>query len=63
MVYHELVRDDPVNAQSRVTFALIYLQLGRYDEAIAEAREAARLDSKFASDAQIFIREINAQRR
>lgn len=62
MVYDELVRDDPVNTQSRVTSALIYLQLGRYDEAIAEAREAARLDSAFAADAEIFIREVNKRR-
>lgn len=62
MVYDEYVRDDPANVQARATYALIYLQLGRYDEAIAQAREAARLDPAFAADAEIFIREVKKRR-
>ncbi len=62
VIYDEYVRDDPTNAQVRATYAAIYFQLGRYDDAITQAREAARLDPAFASDAEMFIREIKKRR-
>ena len=56
-----LVKTKPDNAQYRASLAVAYARVGRIDEAVEEAREAARLDSKFEPEARMFIGELGRE--
>lgn len=53
-----LVGLKPENAQYHASLAVAYARAGKRDEAIAQAREAARLDPKFESEASSFIQSL-----
>ena len=56
-----LVKTKPDNAQYRASLAVAYARVGRIDGAVEEAREAARLDSKFEPEARMFIGELGRE--
>lgn len=53
-----LVNLKPENAQYHASLAAAYASAGKRDEAIAQAREAARLDTKFESEARSFVQNL-----
>ena len=56
-----LVKTKPDNPQYRASLATAYAQAGRIDDAVEQAREAARLDSKYESEAISFIRSLGRE--
>src|SRR3989344_2773299 len=56
-----LVKTKPDNPQYRASLATAYAQAGRIDDAVEQAREAARLDSKYESAAISFIRSLGRE--
>ncbi len=59
--YELLVKSSPENAQYRASLAVAYAKIGKVDEAVEQAREAARLDPKFETEAQSFIQSLGRQ--
>lgn len=55
------VEKDPNSAQNHQQLAAGYLQAGDKADAIAELREAIRLDPSFAQQGQYYIQQIQAQ--
>ncbi len=57
-VYEMLINLDPKNPQYRASLAVAYAQVGRLDDAVNQAKEAAKIDSKFEPEARAFIQSI-----
>lgn len=57
-IYELLVEDKPDNAQYRASLAVSYARVGRVDDAVKQAHEAARLDPKFESEARSFVQSM-----
>jgi tetratricopeptide (TPR) repeat protein len=56
--YEILVRNAPSNAQYRASYAVALANIGKIDEAVEQAREAAKLDPKFEPEAKAFIQSL-----
>ena len=57
----KLVALKPNNAQYHASLAAAYVKVGRIDDAVKEAREAARLDKMFEAEARSFIRSLGRE--
>lgn len=57
-VYDRLVKARPTNPQYHASFAVALAQLGRFDEAITQAREAAKADKAFEPEAKAFVESL-----
>ena len=60
-IYEQLVGINPANAQYHASLAVAYARIGKVDEAVVQAKEAARLDPKFTAEAQNFVQQIGKQ--
>ncbi len=56
--YERLVRFKTRKAEYSATLAAIYARLGRIEDAIAQAKEAAKLNPAFESEARSFVNSI-----
>ncbi|HZZ99284.1 MAG TPA: tetratricopeptide repeat protein [Candidatus Paceibacterota bacterium] len=61
MVYQDLIKIDPNNAQYHVSLALSYAKVGRVNDAVAEARQAADLDPSYEQSAMQFVQSLGRQ--
>ena len=57
-VFEALIELGPEDARYRAALASIYAQVGRVEDAVREAKEAARLDPKFAQDVEAFLKQL-----
>ena len=60
-VFESLLQISPDNPQYHASLASAYAQSGRIEEAISEARIAAKLDVKFEAEAKLFIENIGGR--
>ena len=60
-VYEKLISIKPNNAQYRASLAVAYSKTGEIDKAVAQAREAARLDPSFAAEAKSFVNGLGRE--
>jgi len=59
--YELLVKIKPDNPQVRASLAVAYARVGKIDEAVAEAKEAARLSPEFEPEAKLFIQQLGRE--
>ncbi len=60
-IYEALIASSPKNPQLHASLAAVYQKLGMINEAIAEARKSAALDSSFEGEARNFIRALGKE--
>jgi tetratricopeptide (TPR) repeat protein/O-antigen ligase len=60
-IYKRLTSLNPKKAQYFASLAVVYAKIGRIDEAVAAARQAAALDASFAPEARAFIQSLGRQ--
>lgn len=58
LVYQKLVQIAPDNPQYHASLAVAYAKIGKIDEAVAEARKAASIDSTFQPEAIRFVQSL-----
>ena len=60
-LYEKLVQIKPNNPDYRASLAAAYAREGRIDEAVAQAREAVRIDPSFEPEARAFVRSLGRE--
>jgi tetratricopeptide (TPR) repeat protein/O-antigen ligase len=60
-VYEMLVNLAPNNGQYHASLAVAYARIGRYEDAVKQAREAAKVDPKFEPEARAFVESLGAK--
>lgn len=55
------VKRSPASAQLRASLAVAYAKVGKIDDAVLQAHEAARLDSNFEAEAKLFVQSLGRQ--
>ncbi|MBI2064710.1 MAG: O-antigen ligase family protein [Candidatus Yanofskybacteria bacterium] len=60
-VFELLVQISPSDPQYHASLASAYSQVGKIEEAVAEAKTAAKLDIKFEAEARMFVNNIGGQ--
>jgi len=57
-LYNVLIAMNPNQAQYHASLAVTYSRIGKKIEAVSEAKKAASLDSKYAKEAEAFIKSL-----
>jgi tetratricopeptide (TPR) repeat protein len=57
-IYEGLTRLKPTSAQYMASLAVVYAKVGRIDDAVAEARLAAKTDATFEPEAKRFVESL-----
>jgi len=60
-LYEQLVSSKPDNAQYKASLAAAYARVGRIDEAVEQARAAAKLDKSFEKEAGDFVKSLGRE--
>ena len=60
-LYEGLIRVNPKKAAYHASLASAYSQLGRLDDAVAQARLSAQLDASFEPEARVFVQSLGKQ--
>ena len=60
-IYEMLIKSNRTNPQYYASLAVAYARIGRFDDAVIQAKEAARLDSKFEPEARTFIQSLGRE--
>jgi O-antigen ligase len=61
VIYEGLLSLKPDVAQYHASLAVAYVKMGRIDDAVKQARQAAQLDTSFESEARRFVQELGRQ--
>ncbi|HZZ99725.1 MAG TPA: tetratricopeptide repeat protein [Candidatus Paceibacterota bacterium] len=61
MIYENLIKINPNNVQYHVSLALSYAKIGRIDDAVAQAHQAADLDPSYEQAARQFVQSLGRQ--
>lgn len=59
--FEKLIKVAPDNPQYHAELAAVYAKLGRIDDAVFQAHEAARVDSSYEPDARAFVQSLGRQ--
>ena len=60
-IYEKLMSSQVDNPQSHATLSYVYAQLGRIDEAVAQARKAVQLDASYETEARAFVQSLGRE--
>ena len=60
-VLRQLVSLDPRKAQYHASFASVYAEAGKIDEAVIEARAAVEADPSFEAEARDFLKQLGRE--
>ena len=60
-IYEGLVKLQPTNAQYIASLAVAYSKVGRIDDAVAAAHQAAQVDPSFETEARNFVQSLGRQ--
>ena len=58
-LYEQLLKMQPNNPQYHASLATAYAQIGKINEAVAEAKIAAKLDPSFELEARTFVKNLD----
>jgi len=58
LLYEKLIGINPKNAQYHASLAVAYSRLGRIDDAISQAKDAAGIDPSFEAEAKRFVQSL-----
>ncbi|MBI2063886.1 MAG: tetratricopeptide repeat protein [Candidatus Yanofskybacteria bacterium] len=61
VLYEQLVHAKPSNPQYRASSAAAYAKIGKIDEAVEQARAAAKLDMAFEAEARAFVKSLGRE--
>lgn len=61
-IWEKLIKNNPDNAQYRVSLAASYLQIGEKQKAIEQLQKAIEIEPKFKQQGEYYINEIKAGR-
>lgn len=61
-IWEKLIKNNPDNAQYRVSLAASYMQIGERQKAIEQLQKAIEIEPKFKQQGEYFINEIKAGR-
>jgi tetratricopeptide (TPR) repeat protein len=59
--YEKLIKLAPKNAQYRASLAVAYQKIGRIDDAVVEAKNAATLDPLYEAEARKFVNSLGRE--
>ncbi len=60
-IYERLIQVNPKSSQYHASLAVAYAHIGRINDAVAQAKEAARLDPSFEAEGRAFVRSLGRQ--
>lgn len=61
VLYEQLISAKPNNPQYRASLAAAYVKIGKIDQAVEQARAAARIDKTFEPEAKRFIESLGRE--
>jgi Flp pilus assembly protein TadD len=61
VVFEALTKQSPTNPKYHGTYAALLANVGRFEEARFEAREAARIDPSFLRESEVFLESIRGK--
>ena len=60
-LYEGLVDTKPDNPQYRASLATAYVKIGKIDEAVEQARAAAKINKEFETEARAFVQSLGRE--
>lgn len=61
VIFEKLININPKNAQYHASLASAYSQIGKFDQAIVQARLTVQLDPSFEAQARAFVQSLGGQ--